>query len=200
MKRAAVLFASVALSWVTTLSLAAGGAAPQTAAETAAQQTLPAGAIWATWITRDIQIPLQGLPKTYSCDQLWYKLHGILLAIGARAYMAITPYNCGSKAAAAGRSPTLDLKFQTLRALTGADAHWAQAGAARKVVRLAPGEPKILDASDCALVAQLNGTLFTYLDMHVVSADLECSAPQPAQNFSVAVETLIAVPTAHSPA
>jgi hypothetical protein len=184
MKCATVLLASLSLSALTTASLAADPAQPT----------------WATWITHDIQIDLKGLPSPYACDELWYKLRGILLAIGAREYMAITPYKCGVKAADEGRSPTVDLKFQTLRALSGADARWAQTSAVRKVVRIAPGEPKILNANDCALLSQLSGTLFTYLDMHVVASDLQCSRPQSTQKFSISVEALIAKPSARSPA
>ena len=175
-------------------SLVAGAAAPGTAAASAPPVT------WATWITRDVQIPLQNLPKAYSCDDLWYKLRGILLAIGARQYMSIMPYNCGSNAPGGGRSPTLDLKFQTLRVLTGADTRWAQTKAERKTVRLGPGEPKILDSSDCALVSQLSGTLFSYLNLHVVTSDLECSPPPSARKFGIAVDTVIALPTGRSPA
>jgi hypothetical protein len=144
----------------------------------------------ATWITRDVQIPLQNLPEAYSCDALWYKLHGILLAIGARQYMSITPYDCGRGASGGGRSPTLDMKFQTLRALSAANARWADTSAVRRIVRLAPGEPKILHAGDCALLKQLEETLFPYLNLHVVATNLECSAPHGADAFSVSIQAL----------
>jgi hypothetical protein len=155
---------------------------------------------WATWIMRDVQFDLPNLPKAYSCDDLWYRLRGVLLAIGAREYMDIRTYNCAANAPGGGRSPSVELKFYTLRALTGADARWAQTGAVRKIVRLGPGEPKILDPSDCALLAQLQGTLFTYLDMHVIAADLPCSSPQASRKFSISVDALVAVPSKNSPA
>ena len=193
----------VSLAASFTLLLAAAAptqAAPVAASATAEHASPSAQSPWATWITRDIQIDVKDLPKPYSCDALWYKLHGVLLAIGAREYMAVTPYKCGPKAAGGGESPTLDLKFQTLRALSGADAQWAQTRARWKVVRLAPGEPKILDSGDCALLSQLNGTLFTYLDMHIVSANLQCSGPPSAQKFSISVDALIAQPSTPSSA
>lgn len=150
----------------------------------------------ATWITRDVEIKLQNLPETYTCDDLWYKLHGILLAIGARQYMSITPYNCGPAAARGGRSPTLDLKFQVLRTLSGANVKWAETTAVNQVVRLGPGEPKILGAGDCALLAQLEGTLFSYLGMNAVPANLECSAARGggASHFGLSVEVLTEEP------
>ncbi len=153
---------------------------------------------WATWITRDVEINFQNLPRTYSCNDLWYKLHGILLAIGAREYMSIAPYNCKANAQGGGRSPSVDVKFQTLRVLTGAEARWAQTSATRKTVRLGPGEPRILDPGDCALLSQVEGALFTYLNMHVVASDLECSSEHAARTFSVVVDTVIATPSSHS--
>ncbi|MGB6450381.1 MAG: hypothetical protein WBE92_06485 [Steroidobacteraceae bacterium] len=160
--------------------------APQTAGEPA------------TWITRDVELKLQNLPKVYSCDDLWYKLHGILLAIGARQYMSIRPYYCGHGAANAGRSPMVDLRFQTLRALSGANAKWADTTAVDKVVRLGPGEPKILDTGDCALLEQLDGTLFASLNMHVVATDLDCSSPRSAARFNLSVQALTPQPAQSS--
>ncbi len=157
-------------------------------------------ATWATWITRDVQIDLRNLPKPYTCDDLWYKVRGVLLAIGAREYMSISPHNCGARASGGGRSPSIEAKFQTLRALSGPDARWAQTSAVPKTVRLGPGEPQTLDTSDCALLSQLNETLFSYLGAHVVAADLKCSSPQSERKFSLAVEALIAVPAGHGPA
>ncbi len=148
----------------------------------------------ASWISRDVELNLQNLPKVYTCDDLWYKLRGILLAIGARQYMTITPYDCGQGAANAGHSPTVDLKFQTLRALSGANARWADTTAVSRVVRLGPGEPKIIDSGDCALLAQLDGTLFPYLNMRVVDSDLECSRPRSPARFGLSVQALTPQP------
>ncbi len=163
---------------------AAAGAAVQAAGEPAA------------WITRDVELNLKDLPKTYSCDDLWYKLRGILLAIGAREYMAITPYSCGHGAANDGRSPTLELKFQTLRALSAAQARWADTEAVTRIVRLGPGEPKILDSGDCALLEQVEDTVFSYLDMPVVEKNFDCSAPsgsspRGATRFALSVRVLM---------
>ncbi len=162
---------------------AKGGAAAGAGAQVAGQP--------ATWITRDVEVNLKDLPKTYSCDDLWYKLRGILLAVGARQYMAITPYYCGQGATNDGRSPTLDLKFQTLRALTAAQARWADTEAITQIVRLGPGEPKILAASDCALLEQIEDTVFSYLDMPVVKKNFECSSPRGATHFVLSVRVLL---------
>ncbi len=148
----------------------------------------------ATWITSDIEVKLQSLPKIYSCDDLWYKLRGILLAVGARQYMAITPYYCGRGAVDGGRSPTIDLMFQTLRTLSAANARWAETSAVAQVVRLGPGQPKILDPDDCALLEQLRGTLFAYLDTRVIASHFECSAPRGATHFALSIRALVQKP------
>ncbi len=153
----------------------------------------------ATWITSDIEVKLQSLPKAYSCDALWYKLHGILLAVGARQYMAINPYYCGLDAVHGGRSPTVDLKFQTLRVLSKANARWAETSAETRLVRLSPGQPKILDPDDCALLEQLRGTLFAYLDMQVVASHFECSASRGAAHFALSIRALVRKPARASP-
>lgn len=148
---------------------------------------------WATWITRDVEINFQNLPKTYSCDALWYKLRGVLLAIGARQYMSIMPYDCGKGAAHDGRWPTVDLRFQTLRILTGASAKWAETKAVRKAVELGPGLTQRLEPGDCNFLAQLQGTLFAYLKLQVVTQHLECGADGNAR-YGLTVQALIEHP------
>ena len=145
------------------------------AALAAAARALPPGTEWAAWINRDVQIDLPDLPHPYTCNELWYKLHAILLAIGAREYMSIEPYDCG-KGASGGRSPQVHLRFFTLRPVTGDQIVWANTRAAEKTVVLAPGAPNRLEPGDCALVQQLQGTLFAYLQVPVSKARFECSA------------------------
>jgi hypothetical protein len=165
----------------------AGGSQSDTAAR--APAPLPPGQEWAAWINRDIQIDLPNLPEAYTCDELWYKLHAILLAIGAREYMAIDRYNCGKSASDGGRSPTVHLRFLTLRPVTGDQVRWANTRAMEKTVVLAPGEPNRLEPSDCALVQQLQGTLLAYLEVPVSTARFECSAASP-HDFELSARVL----------
>lgn len=154
----------------------------------AAPAPLPPGTEWAAWINRDIQIDLQDLPHPYTCDELWYKLHAILLAIGAREYMSIEPYDC-AKGSSGGRSPRVHVRFFTLRPVTGDQIRWANTRAKERTVVLAPGEPKRLEAGDCALVKQLQGTLFAYLDVPVSTARFDCSAGS-AHDFDLSARVL----------
>jgi len=176
-----------------TQSSSSSTSASQPGKAASAPAHVPPGTEWAAWINRDIQIDLPNLPQAYTCDELWYKLHAILLAIGARAYMAIDRFNCGKGASSGGRSPTVHLRFFTLRPVSGDQVRWANTRAMEKTVVLAPGEPKHLEPGDCALVRQLQGTLLAYLDVPVSTARFECSAPSP-HDFELSARVLKAWP------
>ncbi len=195
MTRSGILLERFALPMLAALCLLAAGVAPARAqaAHAAHASKVRAAPEWATWITRDVEINFQNLPKTYSCDALWYKLRGVLLAIGARQYMSIMPYDCGKGAAQDSRWPTVDLRFQTLRILTGASAKWAETKAVRKAVELGPGLTQHLELGDCSFLAQLQGTLFAYLKLHVVTQHLECGAGGNAR-YGLTVQALIEHP------
>ncbi len=153
-----------------------------------AQAALPPGTEWAAWINRDIQFDLKDLPHPYTCDELWYKLHAILLAIGAREYMSIDRYNCG-KGPTGGRSPSVHLRFFTLRTVTGDQIRWANTRAKEKTVVLAPGKPDRLEPGDCALVQQLQATLLAYLEVPVRTARFDCSNSS-AHDFELSARVL----------
>ena len=155
----------------------------------AAQASLPPGIEWAAWINRDIELDLQGLPHTYTCDDLWYKLRAILLAIGAREYMSIERFDCGKGSPSGGGSQRVHLRFLTLRQVTGDQIRWANTRAAEKTVVLAPGDPQRLGPGDCTLVRQLKSTLFPYLDLPVTSARFDCADPS-AHDFELAARVI----------
>src|SRR6476469_6926434 len=68
-----------------------------------AQPSSNAAAQPAAWLQHDLIVSLHNLPRTYSCDDLWYKFRDVLLEIGARADYKILPYDCNS------RSPQVQL-------------------------------------------------------------------------------------------
>ena len=151
--------------------LATLGVAPVAAAATAA-------AIPAEWMPHDIMVRLQNLPKRYSCDDLWYKFHDVLLALGARADLKILTWRCeNSLADAAARSPRLQLKFELPQALSGKQIRWSDVNAAPATVLLEPGHPASLDDSDCELLRQMKDTLLAELSDRVTSFQLACNAP-----------------------
>src|SRR5690348_4653616 len=71
---------------------AARGAGPQRSADPHAAVAAPRPALWRTF---NMIVNLQNLPRTYTCNELWYELHGILQRLGAWPYsINILPYNC----------------------------------------------------------------------------------------------------------
>jgi hypothetical protein len=157
---------------------AASGAAPEPAA----------------WLQHDLVVAMHDLPKTYSCNDLWYKFRDVLLEIGARADYKILPYDCES------RSPQVQLNFMLPQALAPAQRQYADLDVTPKTVELLPGKPSTLKASDCDLVSQMNSYFFPAIPLKVVSSKLACTASAKAQpHFELSVAAL--TPTAQpSPA
>jgi hypothetical protein len=123
-------------------------------------------------------VNFQNLPRTYTCDQLWYEFHGILLRLGAPLVgINILPYDCSPSPSGDLKSPNVQARFQLPFMLQpGLKAPFT---AVERTIRLAPGEPKTLHASDCQLLQQIDQTLFASLPVKVHDAHFDCSAPPP---------------------
>jgi hypothetical protein len=188
---AALLFTGATAATVASAAItAAGGATTHT----------PRAAAPAEWRTYDVLVPFQNLPTSYSCDDLWYKLRDILLKLGARAYMTISPYHCGYVGGGPAYSPSVELKFQLPQLLHGTAAtRYAQLAVVEKAMRLAPGAPPSLQARDCELMSQLQSLLFPSLPVRVSTAAFHCS--QPHVSFALTVNASVGVPAApaHEP-
>jgi hypothetical protein len=155
----------------------------------------PAGGQPALWRTYDMIVNLQNLPRTYTCDQLWYEFHGILLQLGAWPYsISILPYHCSPSPGGYLKSPDVEARFQLPIFLHGAAAKSAPAKAVVRAVRLAPGEPKTLQSSDCQLLQQIEQTMLASIQAHIDAAHFDCTAPpRRAAQFSVTVSLPVAV-------
>jgi hypothetical protein len=152
----------------------------------AAQKSVVAGRP-ALWRTYDMIVNLQKLPRTYTCNQLWYEFHGILLRLGAWPYsISILPYNCSPAASGYMRSPDVEVRFQLPIFLSDA-VKSAPAEAIERTVRLSPGKPNTLQASDCELLRQIEQMLLTSIEGARVAGDhFDCSASPPrAADFNV---------------
>lgn len=149
----------------------------------------------ALWRTYDMIVNLEGLPRTYTCDQLWYELHGILLQLGAWPYSVnILPYNCSPTPSGDMKSPNVQVHFQLPFFLTGAAAKWAPAKAIERTIRLSPGQPKTLQPSDCQLMQQISQTLLASIQVRVAEEHFDCSGPpRRAADFHVAVTLPVVV-------
>jgi hypothetical protein len=96
----------------------------------------------AEWRTYDLLVDFQALPQTYSCDELWYKFRDVLRQLGARAYMTLTPYDCGYAGGGEARSPHVEVEFQLPQPLQGTATPYAQLSVVNQPVRVAPGAPR----------------------------------------------------------
>ena len=160
------------------------------AGQTLAGNAPPATATPAEWKSYDLLLDFRALPRTYSCDELWYKVRDVLLQLGARAYMTITPYDCGSTRGGEARSPRVEVKFQLPEPLSGPATRYAQITMSEQAVRLAPGAPGSLQAGDCELTRQLQDTLLAALPVHVTSSAFDCTAA--AGSFALTINAPLA--------
>jgi hypothetical protein len=146
----------------------------------------------AEWETFDILVDLHNLPRTYSCDELWYKFRGVLHGLGAGPDMTITPYDCGYVGGGQARSPHVEVKFELPRPVQGAAIRYAQMSVVEKIIRLAPGSPHSLVASDCEFASQLVAGFFPALPLHVRTTDFRCTTAPPS--YALMVNARIVVP------
>jgi len=149
----------------------------------------------ALWRSYDVIVNLQNLPRTYTCNQLWYEFHGILLRLGAWPYsISILPYHCSPTPGGYLRSPDVEVRFQ-LPIFLSAAVKSAPAEAIERTIRLSPGEPKTLQPADCQLLQQIEQGLLTSLEgSRVVDSHFDCAAPsQRAVRFDVTLRLPAAV-------
>ena len=140
----------------------------------------------ALWRTYDMLVDLHNLPRTYTCDELWYEFHGLLLRLGAWPYsINILPYDCSPSPSGAMRSPEVQVRFQLPFFLQGVAVKAAPAEAVERTVRFAPGEPKTLHSSDCQLMRQISGSLLASIPVHVDEERFDCAGSARAAPFTV---------------
>jgi hypothetical protein len=173
-------FFGVAVASQAALALAAGPATPT---------PTPTPATAAEWMPHELIVNLSDLPRAYSCNDLWYRFHDVLAAIGARESRILT-YDCRDTAAHTHASPKVELKFQFPTPLSGADTQFADFTANASTVRFAPGSPRSLTADDCEFMKQMTAGLLQALDLHP-EANFRCAASAPAERFAVTVRVLL---------
>jgi hypothetical protein len=131
-----------------------------------------------SWEQRDALITFRNLPKRYSCEDLRTRVRDVMLRVGARQDISIVPSRCQRALGAMARSPRVRVRFFIPAEVIGGT---------QREIRIEPGAPHSLDASDCALVRQM----LTVLPGRVRTYRLACRAPgftRPA--FTVTVQTV----------
>ena len=176
------------ICWLLIASLLAVGVMDSSlAASGAAQSGRPA-----QWRYHDIIVDLHNLPIRYSCDDLWYKFHDVLLAIGARPDLKILTYRCGQRAGNLAKSPSVQLQFSLPELLDPHQARWADVNVTPQTVRLTAGTPGSLHDSDCELLRQMKDELLSALPARITGFKLACAATRSARwPFNVSVQALL---------
>jgi hypothetical protein len=144
----------------------------------------------ARWRSYNLLVEFHGLPRTYSCDDLWYKVRDLLVRLGARPSMTITPYACGFRGGGEARSPSVEVRFQIPEPLAGSETRYADTTVSEQTVRLTPGSPSSLHADDCELMRQLQEKLLAGLPVHVTGSVFSCTSA--ANSFALTIEAPIA--------
>jgi hypothetical protein len=148
---------------------------PISAATVAAPASKP---VPAQWSAHNVIVKLDNLPKRYSCDDLWYKFHDVLLVLGARPDMRILAYRCEkSLTPEQARAPRVELSFYLPQALPGSQRQWSNVTAVQRIVELQPGQPRKIDAEDCELLHQIKAGLLPLIPVKVRDYRLACAAP-----------------------
>jgi hypothetical protein len=173
-----LLIASLLATGATTSSLAAPGAA---------EPGHPA-----QWRHHDMIVDLHNLPTRYSCNDLWYKFHDVLLALGARPDLKILTYRCGQRAGTLANSPSVQLQFSLPELLDPQQARWADVSVTPQTVRLTAGTPGSLHDTDCELLRQMKDKLLSALPTRITGFKLACAATTSARwPFNVSVRALL---------
>jgi len=152
----------------------------------------PALAFWANY---DEIVHLDNLSKSYGCDELFYKVRDILLAVGVRPGVEIYVYDCAHGRGESARSPRIHVIFYAPMALPMTARQTARTlSVNQKFIRLRPGDPKSLDAADCILLDEMGGTVLRSVSKHMDATGLNCRSIQAARGqFGLVVDALIPI-------
>ncbi|HEU4626754.1 MAG TPA: hypothetical protein VFS52_18475 [Steroidobacteraceae bacterium] len=144
-------------------------------ASAGARGAAPAGE---SWQQHTVLLAFHNLPKRYTCDQLRRRVGDVLLHLGVRSDVQVTASRCEPMLGVAARSPRVRVRFF-------APAPGGTAGT--REVRIEPGAPASIDATDCALVRQM----LPSLPGKVLGYRLACRAPSTARPaFTVTVRAV----------
>jgi len=144
----------------------------------------------ATWMDHDVAVSLQNLPKTYTCDELWYKFRDMLLLLGAKSDFRITAQHCAFASGPQDRSPQVELHFSLAQALTAAQIKYATVMVVASTGTLEPNsKPHSFTKADCGLVQQINDLLLPAVPVTVVKKSLDCGAAGSG-NYNLSIQTL----------
>ena len=146
----------------------------------------------ALWRTYDMIVDLDNLPRTYTCDELWYVFYDLLARLGTPyGSLNVLPYHCSRTPSGDLRSPRVQVHFQMPRVLHGKAVKWATLRAVRRRIFIGPGKPKRLTAADCQLLSQIRATLLESMPVKIVRSNLNCAS---GGHFGLTLQLWVAAP------
>lgn len=150
------------------VSLCAGAGSAPAAADS--------GDVAAVWVPKEVNFRYVGFTTRYSCDGLQARVRGILLQLGARDDLKVTPYGC-IRVNAPETTPGVRIVMQVLQpASTAAGqtvaAHW-------KAVDVLADRDPVHAALDCELISQLNRDVLPLFTPRHVDYSAACAANMP---------------------
>jgi hypothetical protein len=130
----------------------------------------------AVWVQKEVRFIYTGFTTKYSCDGLEDKMRRVLLALGARSDLKMTPYGClrsGTPEINSGVRVVMHV-LQAAGPAGGAPvaAHW-------QTVDVLAGRDAVDASLDCELIAQLKRDVLPLFAPRQVDYKAVCSAFQP---------------------
>jgi hypothetical protein len=131
---------------------------------------------YAVWTPKQLRFVYQGFTTKYSCDGLRDKVKAILLKLGARKDLQVTPTPCSASLGTPTHFPGVTIRMNVLETASGKEydaaappvpAHW-------KMVDLTRSRDPIDAAGDCELIEQIKARILPLFTTRDVSYSSTC--------------------------
>jgi hypothetical protein len=131
---------------------------------------------YAAWTPKELRFVYQGFTSKYSCDGLREKVKAILLKLGARKDLQVSPTPCSGSLGTPTVFPGVTIKMNVLETANGKEydpaappvpAHW-------KMVDLTRSRDPIDAAGDCELIEQIKARILPLFTTREVNYSSTC--------------------------
>lgn len=139
-----------------------------------AQSSEPEG--YAVWTPKELRFVYQGFTTKYSCDGLRDKVRAVLLKLGARKDLQVTPTPCSASLGTPTVFPGVTIKMHVLETANGKEYDPAvpPVPARWKSVDLTSSRDAIDSAGDCELIEQIKARILPLFTTRNVSYSSNC--------------------------
>jgi hypothetical protein len=166
-----------------------------------AQSSEPEG--YAVWTPKQLRFVYQGFTSRYSCDGLAEKIRAVLLKLGARKDLQVTPTPCSGGLGTPTPFPGVTIKMHVLETASGKEYDPAAppVPARWKSVNLTSSRDPVDAAGDCELVEQIKQRILPLFTTRDVSYSSNCIPYQLSVGGThLTADVLVAAKEAGGPA